>query len=147
MTMIKRIFSMIIICMICSVNYAGEANHTLRLTLTNRSNETLMIQAISARPSNVIKPNKEVWKPGSSLQIICEDTTGNGLLAHIRFLDGKRRYTDLRIDVREQRHTGQPVIGMNNAYYKSEVTYTRNPNTGGRFLKYIAASMTLQDRQ
>lgn len=151
MTMIKRIFSIIIICMICSVNYANQAtldvNNILELTLINHSSETLMIQAIATKANVVLKPNKEVWKPRSVMKITCIDKTGNGVQATVRFLDGNRHYVDLIIEVREKRHNGQPKLGMNNAYYKSTVpSKTSNPDRSGRALMYTAAIIELQNK-
>lgn len=138
------------LCVIASIalnttSYAADANQTFVLTLVNHSNETLMIQSVEAASGVNFIPDRELWAPGTTIHIIAENIASNGVLGHVRFLDGKRHIASLRLEVREQRHTGQPVFGINNQFYKSIVlSKTRNPNVGGRYLTYTDATIELQ---
>lgn len=134
---------------LCSTSYASDANQTFELTLINHSEQTLIVHSIASAQGVIIQPSEELWTPGSVIQVHCENISSNGILGHIRFLDGNRHLAQLRIDIREQRHTGQPVIGMNDGqHYQSTVlSKTRNPSTGGRFLSYISGTVELKDKK
>jgi len=148
MTRLARIlFSISAFFILTSLSYAADVNQTFYLTLINRSNETLIIQSIRTVNGVTLQADRELWRPGSVINIVAENISSNGINARVRFFGDNKKHTVLFLEIREQRHTGQPIIGLNNEYYQSTVlSKTRNTNIGGRYLMYTAATVELRSR-
>ncbi len=140
------LLSIAMLLLMYNTSYASrDENHTFTLKLLNSTNETFIIQSIASRTGVLIESNNERWMPNTTIDIHCENISSNSVFGEIRFLDSQNYISLLLIDVREQRHIGQPVFGIHNQYYKSKpLSKTRNTNIGGRFLTHTAATVELE---
>lgn len=145
---VQYLVSIVALMIITTLTYAADPNRVFNLTLINHTDETLIVHSIQASSGVTIKPDQKLWTPGATLHIECENVSSNGVFGYVYFLDGKKHIARLMVEVREQRHHGQPIFGIHNQYYNSTVlSKTRNPNINGRFLMYTAATIELQKNQ
>jgi hypothetical protein len=120
--------------------YAADINNTFNLYMLNSTSETFVIQSISVQAGTTLKVDKEVWKPGTTMQLTAENNASNGVGGRIVFLDSQGRETRFRYEVREQRHTGQALLTFANEYYYADLLEKeRNKTTNGRYLTYLSA--------
>lgn len=139
------ILAILSLFLINSSLYADE-NRIFNLKIINHSNSTFIIKSILTAPGVTIKPNKELLEPQGEMLVKCENVASNGINGRIHFVDDNRNLTQLFLEVREQRHYGQPVYKMDNQFYNSRVIEQhRNKNIGGRFLTYTDAAITIND--
>ena len=125
----------------CNNLYAADNNNIFNLYMVNSTTETFIIQSIAVAQGTTLKTDREVWKPGSTIHLIAENMSSNGVVGRITFLDSQSRQTPFRYEVHELRKAGQPQITFSNDYYYSEILEKPVFNTSKkpRELSYLSA--------